>query len=67
MIFAALHETAFGTKRTCRGWSRVSALRGKADRRSVGYAALWVEGLDEANGGPAVRLRETDDKHRLPC
>jgi hypothetical protein len=45
----------------------MSALRGKADRRSVGYAALWAEGLDEANGGPALRLRETDDKHRLPC
>ena len=31
MFFAAVHESAFGTKRTCRDEERMSAFEGKAD------------------------------------
>jgi len=31
MLFAALHMSAYGTKRTSRGWVSMSAFGGKAD------------------------------------
>jgi hypothetical protein len=35
MLFAAVHESAFGTKRTCRSGRGMSALGGETDIRQA--------------------------------
>src|SRR6516225_11045656 len=36
-VFAAVHESAFGTKRTCQSRSAMSAFEGKADMTRAGF------------------------------
>jgi hypothetical protein len=45
MLFAAVHESAYGTKRTWRSCSVMSAFGGKADIRECGGDVLLQKSL----------------------